>query len=71
MSNPFTEIIKSTGRKGYQLLDSELKGIVSHPTFYTLVDEEGIPDKTQWETVQKVAQALGYEIVFQKVSNNG
>lgn len=66
MSNPFTEIIERTGKTKTDLLEAELKGIVSHPTFYNLADEDGIPDKAQWETVQKVAQALGYEIVFQK-----
>lgn len=69
MSNPFTEIIEKTGKKGYQLLENELKGIVADPTFYSLIDERGIPNKTQWDTVLKVAQALGYEIVFQEVSN--
>lgn len=67
MSNPFTEIIERTGKTKTDLLEAELKGIVSHPTFYSLVDKEGIPDKTQWETVLRVAQALGYWVIFKEI----
>ena len=71
MNNPFQGMITATGKKAYQVLEDELKDIeLSNATFYNLIDERGIPKKTHWDTVKKVAKALGYEIIFQKVSNS-
>lgn len=70
MKNPFTDIIENTGKTKSDLLEDELLGIVTGTTFYGLLDERGIPSKTQWETIQKVAGALGYEVVFQRISNS-
>jgi len=65
MSNPFLQMVNETGKRPYQLLESELKGVIADATFYSLVNsEDKIPDKTQWLTISKVAEALGYKIEF-------
>lgn len=68
MSNPFIKMLGN--RPAYKVLEDELKGVVSNTTLYNLLDEGGIPAKTQWETVVKVSEALGYRIDFVKNDNN-
>lgn len=67
MNNPIKKIVEDLEGAATGILEGKLKGIISNATFYSLLDERGIPPKTQWNTVERVAQALGYKIVLQKV----
>lgn len=69
MSNPITDIVSELGPTPHKVLKEKLDGVVSNATFYKLLDEDGIPDKTQWETIVKVTSALGYKVTFQKEGN--
>jgi hypothetical protein len=70
MDNPFIGMIGSINKPAYKILEEDLAGIVSNSTFYNLLDESGIPAKTQWQTVESVARALGYRVVFVKNDSN-
>ena len=70
MKNPFIGMIENIKKPVYKILEDELDGIVSNTTFYHLLDENGIPAKTQWQTIENVAKALGYKIEFVKNDSN-
>lgn len=69
MRNPFIGMIGGINKPVYKILEDELNGIVSNTTFYNLLDEHGIPPKTQWQTIESVAKALGYKVVFERIDN--
>jgi hypothetical protein len=66
MSNPIKQIVNEAGNTPHQVLTTNLAGVVSNTTFYNLIDNDGIPGKTRWETIVKVANALGYKVIFEK-----
>lgn len=68
--NPIKDIVSKTNKPASTILEDELKGIVSNTTFYNLIDERGIPSKAQFGTINRVVKALGYRVVFQKVSDD-
>ena len=68
-NNQLRTIVEEFGRPS-KVLEHKLKGVIATTTFYKIIDERGIPLKVYWGTVENIAKALGYKIVFVKNDNN-
>lgn len=67
--NPIKDILVKKGITPSHML-KKLEGVISPKTFYNVISPQGIPDKSQWGSIKKLVNALGYKIVFVEDKEN-